>query len=86
MNSITKFAADLLIKTIAIGIELHLAITRSVKRTLAKTSIVDAEDFSQSKILGDEPGPVASGPDSQSPADNYRGDSTDDSNPRLRNR
>jgi hypothetical protein len=62
MNSITKFAVDLLIKTIAIGIELHLAITRSVKGSSPKTSILKVEDFSQPKSLEEEAGPVASGP------------------------
>ena len=63
INSVTKFAIDLLVKTIALTVELHLSVTRIIKNS-ARKPILQIENASQAKSLGDEPGSVASGPDS----------------------
>jgi hypothetical protein len=64
INSVTKFAIDLLLKTIALAIELHLSVTRKIKTAALRKPMLRSENDIHAKSSGDEPGPVASGPDS----------------------
>jgi hypothetical protein len=73
INSISKFAINLMVKTIALAIEIHMTVTRIIRNPVANKAIPLIEDNDQEKTLGEQSGPAASGPDSHSPNGNCGG-------------